>query len=216
MCAARSLRLAADCVSSIATVPVRLDGVYLATGVSGKALAALPGLSFVLHHHAVEPSDRLPRYLDLGLYAQLDGVPFTHSSNLLAALRVASERALKGAPFTEMAELGAWLRQELRALGLAPLAEEDSASPAIVTIALTSDFSSSQVGEQLASAGFELSFRSGYLTARNWIQISLMGECSREKIARLLDALRRTCDRGVSSRAAHLPTPPVAARRASA
>jgi len=189
LCAERGIHLAADCVSSIGTVPVRLGGVYLASGVSGKALGGLPGLSFVLHHHPVAPSTRLPRYLDLGLYAQLDGVPFTQSSNLLAALRVAGEHALRRAPFDQMHALATRLRVELRRLGYSLVAPEALASPAIVTIALPVQIRSNEFGERLARAGFELSFRSGYLLRRNWIQVSLMGECTREKIERLIAAL---------------------------
>jgi aspartate aminotransferase-like enzyme len=143
----------------------------------------------VFYDHHVAPSDRLPRYLDLGLYAQLDGVPFTHSSNLLAALRVASERALRNAPFTEMRDLAVSLRARLRALGYSIVAPDAQASPAIVTIALPPDQDVDDFGDQVAAAGFELSFRSAYLRNRNWIQVSLMGECSREKLARLLNAL---------------------------
>ena len=197
LCADRAIHLCADCVSSIGTVPVALDRVYLASGVSGKALGGLPGLSVIFHHHPVAPSPRLPRYLDLGLYAQLDGVPFTHSSNLLAALRVASEHALRRSPFGEMATLARWLRSELRALGYALVAPESAASPAIVTIALPAEVSSEALGERLATAGFELSFRSGYLRRRNWFQISLMGECSRERLDALLVALRTDARGGV-------------------
>jgi aspartate aminotransferase-like enzyme len=189
LCAARGIYLCADCVSSIGTVPLSLHGVYLASGVSGKALGGLPGLSMVFYDHHVAPSDRLPRYLDLGLYAQLDGVPFTHSSNLLAALRVASERALRNAPFTAIRELAVSLRSRLRALGYTIVAPDAHASPAIVTIALPPDQYVDEFGDQVAAAGFELSFRSAYLRNRNWIQVSLMGECSSEKLARLLNAL---------------------------
>jgi aspartate aminotransferase-like enzyme len=217
LCADRSIHLSADCVSSIGTIPMRLDGVYLASGVSGKALGGLPGLSMIFHHHAVAPSGRLPRYLDLGLYAQLDGVPFTHSSNLLAALRVASEHALRRAPFAEIASLARGLREELEALGYALVAPENVASPAIVTLALPDGVSAEAFGERLAAAGFELSFRSGYLRRRNWIQISLMGECSRERLEPLLTALRMDYRaRGVRGDDARLRHDRGAPRRASA
>jgi hypothetical protein len=55
--------------------------VWLASGASGKALASYPGLSFVFYQSALPANG--PRYLDLELYAR-DGVPFTHSSNLIA------------------------------------------------------------------------------------------------------------------------------------
>ena len=80
-------------MSAIGAVPVDLDGVLLASGASGKALGAFPGLSMVFYAGNVRPEPaRLPRYLDLGYYAQKDGVPFTHSSNLVAALDAALAR----------------------------------------------------------------------------------------------------------------------------
>ena len=60
----------------------------------------------------------------------------------------------------------------------------------ICSYALPPDVSSEALGNRLATAGFELSFRSGYLRRRNWIQVSLMGECSRERLEALLVALR--------------------------
>ena len=188
-CARRGIRLAIDCVSSIGTMAVRLENVWLASGSSGKGLGALPGLSFVFHARAVAPSDRLPRYVDLGLIADCDGVPFTHSSNLVAALRVAAERALRADAFAETAALSAWLRGALRARGFTLVAPERAAAPGILTIALRPGVTSEPLGQRLARAGFELSFRSGYLKRRNWIQIAVMGQCSRTNIERLLDAL---------------------------
>src|ERR1041385_7458953 len=74
-------------------LPIYLHGVYLASCVSGKGLAAFPGLSMVFYNHKLIPAPKaLPRYLDLGLYAANDGVPFTHSSNMLNALQAALRR----------------------------------------------------------------------------------------------------------------------------
>jgi GNAT superfamily N-acetyltransferase len=44
------VRLALDTVSSVGVVPVSLDGVWMATAVSGKGLAAFPGVAIVLHN----------------------------------------------------------------------------------------------------------------------------------------------------------------------
>src|SRR5687767_1954300 len=57
-----NLKLCLDCISSIGTTPVDLGGVYLASAVSGKALAAFPGLSMVFYHHALASAPKLPRY----------------------------------------------------------------------------------------------------------------------------------------------------------
>ncbi len=81
--------LCLDAVSAIGLVPVDLAGVRLATAVSGKGLAAYPGLAAVFHDGRLEHARRTPRYLDLAEYERMDGVPFTHSSNLVSALHCA-------------------------------------------------------------------------------------------------------------------------------
>jgi aspartate aminotransferase-like enzyme len=177
-------------VSAVGAVPLDLRGVYLASGASGKALAALPGLSFVFYDHDVAPSPtRLPRYLDLGYAADKDGIPFTHSSNLVAALDVALQRFVTNEPFQHMAALSAWLRPRLRELGLPMLVDNRWATPAIVTIPLPPDLSAIAIGDALQQYGLLVSYQSEYLVSRNWLQIGLMGHCTIEHLERLLDAL---------------------------
>jgi len=179
-----------DCISSIGTVPVDLQGVYLASGVSGKGLGAFPGLSMVFYDHDVHPSPKLlPRYLDLGLYANNKGIPFTISSNLVYALRTTLENWQREKAL-ENAEISAWLRTSLRDLGFRIVGPEANLSPAVITIALPPTMSSESLGSWLEESGYALSYRSEYLLKRNWMQICLMGESSRENIAPLLETLR--------------------------
>ena len=194
VCAERKVRLCLDCISSIGTVPVDLRGVYLASGVSGKGLAAFPGLSMVFYNHQVSPAPgRLPRYLDLGLHAAKNGVPFTTSSNLVYALGAALNRFQSDGAFYDSA-VSTWLKGRLRDLGFSIVADEAHASPAVITIALPAWLISSRIGDRLEEAGYLLSYNSDYLLERNWIQVCLMGECSREAIEPLLDELRRLRD----------------------
>src|SRR5262249_45735763 len=75
ICARRGIKLCLDCISAIGTAPVDLQGVCLASCVSGKGLGAFPGLSMVFYQDAVAPRpDKLPRFLDLGYYAAQSGV----------------------------------------------------------------------------------------------------------------------------------------------
>jgi len=186
LCAELGVHLCLDGISSIGTLPVDLGGVYLASAVSGKGLGSYAGLSMVFHNHAVEPaSDRLARYLDLGLYATQGGVPFTVSSNLVHALHAAVSGTDWPARFAETAKAGRWLRSRLRAVGLDVLAPAGHASPAVLTIPMPREIASTVVGRQLESAGYLLSYNSGYLLERNWIQICLMGEWTRESVEHL-------------------------------
>jgi aspartate aminotransferase-like enzyme len=183
----RSARVAADCVSAIGTVDVDATGVYLMTGVSGKGIGSFPGLSMVFHGGALRRHTRIPRYLDLSLYADAGSVPFTQSSNLVRALGVASRRTMLRGGLADLQRLGSWLRGELRDRGLTLVAAEHVSTP-IVTIALGPSHSSVEIGEALQERGFALSFRSTYLRTRNWIQIAVLGDCSRKKLRALLAA----------------------------
>jgi aspartate aminotransferase-like enzyme len=192
--AEKTVKLCLDCISAVGTVPVDLRGVYLASCVSGKAIAAFPGLSMVFYHHDLQPAPKaLPRYLDLGYYAEQDGIPFTHSSNLLYALQTALRRTSWPEKFNQIEETSKWLRTRLRQLGFELLAPDAHASPAVFTIILPREVNSRTIGAQLKSRGYLLSHQSGYLLKRNWIQICLMGEWEHENLKALPDVLADLC-----------------------
>lgn len=195
-----NLKLCLDCVSAIGAIPLDLRGVYLATGASGKALAAFPGLSVVFHDHNVrsEPT-RLPRYLDLGYYAEKHGIPFTHSSNLVAALDVALNRFETSEPFEQIVELSAWLRPRLRDLGFNILVPDADATPAVVTLIMPDD-GAATLGDALERQGMLVAYQSEYLVRRKWLQIGLMGHVSKHDLARLVAALEKTSPVAVRQR----------------
>jgi len=196
MCAAHDVKLCLDCISSIATVPVNLEGVFLASCASGKALRSFPGLGLVFYNHELKKAaGRVPRYLDLELYARSQGVAFTQSSNLVHALFAALKKVDWVARFAELSEVAAWLRPQLREIGFGLLIPDETASPAVMTLVLPADLSSVRVGGELQEAGFLLSCNSEYLASRNWIQICLMGEFAREKLVAMLNHLNRICFR---------------------
>jgi aspartate aminotransferase-like enzyme len=190
------LALCLDCVSAVGAVPLDLSDVYLASGASGKALASLPGLSFVFHSEDVVPQpSRLPRYLDLGYYAEKCGIPFTHSSNLIAALDAALARFDTPAPFEEIAERSRWLRVKLREIDLPVLVDDDRATPAVVTIPFDEIGRAASVGDALQQRGLLVAYQSEYLARRNWLQIGLMGRVQPEQLDRLVTMLARAVER---------------------
>ena len=192
LCSERGVKLAADCISTLGTTPVDLRGVWLASSASGKGLAGYPGLSLVFHHHDFVPSpDRLPRYLDLGMYSTAAGVPFTQSSNLVHALHAAVRRVDWPKHISELASASAALRGRLRKLGFNILAAEPCAAPGVVTLVLPREVDSGEIGRKLEKAGFLLSAHSEYLRSRNWIQICLMGEFKPESLDALVARLQR-------------------------
>jgi aspartate aminotransferase-like enzyme/predicted N-acetyltransferase YhbS len=192
LCRERGLRLSLDCISASGATPVDLTGVHLASGVSGKGLGGFTGLGLVFHNDELPPPrPDLPRYLDLRSYAAHDGVPYSTSSNLVNALYAAVTRFDPATRFRQLGEVSAWLRAELGRIGLPPLVSGPQAFPAVLTIPLPAGQSSRQVGERLLDEGFLLSFESGYLLARNWIQVCLMREASPELLEPLVAALVR-------------------------
>jgi len=201
LCERQGVKLCLDCISSIGTLPVNLEGVWLASCASGKGLRSFPGLGMVFYNHELKPATGpVPRYLDLELYARNQGVAFTHSTNLVHALHAAIKRVDWAKRFAELTEVSSWLRPRLRELGFHLVGKDSEASPAVFSIALPPELNSVKVGGQLHEAGFLLSYNSEYLRQRNWIQICLMGEFQREKVVSLLNHLNRIC-----FRRSHLP-----------
>lgn len=187
---AAGVPLVLDATSSVGVVPVDLGGVALATCTSAKGLAALAGLALVFHCDPLPPARRpVPRYFDLRAWAAAEGVPFTHSSNLVRALGAAWPRALEPASFSRRAELASALRAEVDALGLRTLVEPERASPGVLTLALGP--SAALVGTRLERARVRTSWRSRYLRERGWLQLCLFGEHSAEEVVLLGRALRR-------------------------
>jgi len=192
LCAARGVKLCVDSISTVGTMPVDLHGIYLATATSGKGLRGYPGLALVFHHHELKPApDRLPRYLDLGYYATQGGIPYTLSSNLLHALHAAARRVDWVRRFAEIREWSDYAHGRLRESCLEVVGSNAVTSPAVVTLALPPEMSSVKFGDTMQEAGFLLSYNSEYLRDKNWLQFCFMGECTREKVVSLLNALHR-------------------------
>jgi aspartate aminotransferase-like enzyme/predicted N-acetyltransferase YhbS len=183
-----NLKLCLDCISSIGAIEVDLEGVYLASGVSGKALKAITGLSFVFHHHDVKSSMRLPKYLDLGYYLEKDSIPFSHSSNLLEALLVSLED-FTTLTFDKVKEKYLIIRNELMTNGFRITTNEYQASPIIITIEVPNCISSVIIGESLLFQGYQLHYESAYLRERNWIQIACVGEYLEAEISKMVQLL---------------------------
>jgi len=189
VCAGCGIKLCMDCISSIGTVPVDLSGVYLASGTSGKGLASISGLSMVFHNHDFQPApDFLPCVLDLGIYQESNGIPYTIQSNLVYALFAALRTYDWKKRFENVCGWSTAIRRKLAAIDAPILAPDSCAMPAVVTIALPEIHSSETIGDMLKDHGVLISYRSSYLLERNWIQACMMGAENKptEKFVRLL------------------------------
>lgn len=186
-----SLKLCIDCVSSIGTHLFSLDDIYLASGVSGKALCSYPGLSFVFYNHDLSENKLLPRYLDLAFYKYSNGVPFTISSNLLYALKKALEIIDVGSVNKSNKQLMPFVREKLCELDVEVLSPSNHSSYSYLSLRLPSELNSESIGENLERKGFLLNYRSEYLIEKNLMQIALLGQKKKEDIDKFFSAFYR-------------------------
>lgn len=190
ICKKNNFKLCMDCISTIGLIPLDLNDIYLTSGVSGKGVGSVPGISFVLYNHEIKPHTKLPIYCDIGYYNKNNGVPFTMLSSLVLTLNTALNRVKFKERYDELAKLSSWLRSELKAIGFEIIGSENICSPAVITLKLPKDKSSKHFGELLDKMGYFLSYRSSYLIERNLVQFCLMGEHKKEDFTALLNILK--------------------------
>lgn len=190
LCDAHGVLLHIDGISSLGVVPCDWRGVRMATSVSGKALGGLTGMAMVFYDPAKlgTHSRSMPRYLDVRSYADKDGVPFSGSSTLLEAL-AAALRVQREVRAQERLALGQWLQARLALLQLPLVVDGPDRSPGVFTLRLPAPMSSRATGDALEASGLSCNYASSYLLQRNWLQICLMGEVSREGLELLCDRL---------------------------
>jgi aspartate aminotransferase-like enzyme len=199
LAARRGVQVAADCVSSVGAAPLPAHGVWMSTGVSGKAIGAYAGLSFVFASDgALEQTGgaNLPSSFDVRAAAEHEGPRFTMASPLLFALESAlasySSEAEANRRFTRQESLGRKVRSELMRIGIQPLARECDAAPCVTTFAVPYN----GFIEECRRAGFELGAESAYLRDRGWAQIATMGAVDSADLDRFFHGLHQ----GVMSR----------------
>jgi len=184
LCQAHGADLCLDAVSAIGLQTIDLSGVRFASAVSGKALGSFCGLAMVFHTGVLQQGNRLPRYLDLSAYESFMGVPYSQSSNLLAALDASLRLTDWPARWQKIQEADATLCAMLQAHGLqivgAPLR-----MPGIVTLAIPPDVRSAALLLAMQHQGYLLAGHSSYLLQRNWVQICLMGQLQNDLLEML-------------------------------
>jgi aspartate aminotransferase-like enzyme len=187
-------RVCVDSISSLGAVPLDLSAVYLATGASGKSLGAYAGAALIFADaEALRRLDRsrVPSYFDIVAALESEGPCYTFPSPTLAALEAAlsayatPEQAR--AAYARYADLGAYVRGQLRRVGLEPLAADEYASPVVTTFAPPGDETSTAFVARCRAWGFAIGGQSGYLAERRLVQIATMGAVTQEMFAPLFD-----------------------------
>ncbi|NOX53763.1 MAG: alanine--glyoxylate aminotransferase family protein, partial [Planctomycetes bacterium] len=188
--------LCVDAVSSLGAVPLSLQGVDLASGVSGKSLGSYPGVAIVFAEASrlgAVQRDRIPEYLDLQAALSAEGPRFTFPSSPLLALDEALHQYAtpdrRKARFSRYAELGRYVRSQLRNFGMAPMADEATAAPVITTFMAPAGKSSTEFVDLCRQWGYEIAGLSRYLQQRRLVQIATMGDVTLDDCERLFDCL---------------------------
>jgi aspartate aminotransferase-like enzyme/GNAT superfamily N-acetyltransferase len=196
LCKRYGVELCVDACSSVGTIPVNFKEVYFATTVSGKGLGSYPGLAIVFHREEIQPSTSIPRYLNMGMYEVNGSIPFTHSSNLVRALK----EALHFIEYEMHEKLAHRVRCVLSQGGFHILGDKNY-SPGVITIALEREQCSRQFGDVCKDRGILLSYESDYLVKRNWVQVALMGTQNERKVLKAMNILNKEYQSNVDSRA---------------
>lgn len=197
--------VAADCVSSLGAVELGACGerLFLATGVSGKAIASYAGLAFVFLSQgaiAMLEGRRICPTFDLVNAVRTTGPVSTLPSPLvLAGLQALRENygdsSARDARYCHYEELGRWTRAQIRDAGLEVLAAEQDAAPTISTFPLPWE----RFAEECQRAGFRIAHESDYLRARGWGQIATMGTLNRAALEPIFDVIRENQSQALSS-----------------
>jgi aspartate aminotransferase-like enzyme len=188
--------VAADCVSSLGAVDLCGFGpkLFLASGVSGKALGSYAGLAFVfLSARAtgmLRSAEICPTF-DVVAAAESIGPVTTLPSPIviaaLEALRAAYDGdARRSLRYRLYEDLGRWARMKIRESGLEILANEADAAPTITTFSLPSD----KFARECLQAGFRIAHESNYLQKRRWGQIATMGDLDRAALEPLFASMQ--------------------------
>jgi len=168
-------------------------GLFLASGVSGKALAAFAGLAFVfLSHEALQKvqGKMICPTFDLAAAMRSTGPVSTLPSPLLMAVLDALREhygcvADRKDRYEHYDQMGRWTRARMREMGLDVLAAEKDAAPTITTFPLPSP----EFAQDCLHAGFRIAHESDYLQRRNWAQIATMGNLDRNSLEPLFEAI---------------------------
>lgn len=192
----RGLRVCLDCVSTLGSVPLDLDGVFLATSTSGKCLGSLAGLAILLGNPGALRGlamEGVPLALDARAAFDTLGPRFTIASTLIntldAALGRFDSREKREAEYARLRRIGAMVRAGLRRLRAEPIAPDACASPSVTTFAPPAGVSPERFALVCRAAGFEINVHSPYLPPRGWAQIATMGNVQEHDVERVFNAL---------------------------
>lgn len=166
ICRRYNVLLCADCVSSFGSLPFSMEGVYLATGVSGKSIGTMSGLSFVFSNSEIVSCERIPAYLDIGLTTNAQ-IPYTMPSQLVHSLENALSAYENGGRYELLHNRWMFIEEEIERHKIELFTDHNY--PMIFTL---QEEQFPHLAEDARMSGFDLHYKSEYLKEKGLIQIS--------------------------------------------
>ncbi|SCC27758.1 Uncharacterized protein BW664_02465 [Bacillus mycoides] len=119
-----------------------------------------------------------------------DSIPYSHSWNLIYALREALKRFEDEEAFEKIKEAYAYIEQAITTMGLKLVSPKDHAAQIVLTIQLNEGQSTKAVGDALALQGYIVHYESAYLQKNNWIPIACLNHYKERDMKRMLNCLQ--------------------------
>lgn len=192
MCANKHIKVAVDCISTIGNTPVDLEGVYLASGTSGKGLAGYPGIAMVYFQPEIlnVSTKSIPKYMNLKHHSETNWVPYTVSTNLFYALQHAFNGIASEEHRQNIIRISDFIYEELAQLGFSFLGNYHDMMPGIISIICPVEINSYDLGVELEKNGFYVNYGGAYLRNANYFQICIMGHQEMANAKKLVDFLK--------------------------
>jgi aspartate aminotransferase-like enzyme/GNAT superfamily N-acetyltransferase len=200
LCRQSGICLALDAVSGLGCLPIPAEVDYC-SGVAGKSLGALAGLSLVgVHPNRVAglATQGIPASMNLAQALGQTGPGHTFASAPLFALHQALQNLASPAQlqqaYDHQSDLSRMLREGLRGLGISPLADDAVAAPNITTFGSPQGLTTPQFLDIAQGWGYTLAGASKYLEVRGLAQVATFGAITRDHVADFLSHLQTWMD----------------------
>ncbi|MFV0424591.1 MAG: pyridoxal-phosphate-dependent aminotransferase family protein [Bacilli bacterium] len=186
LCKTHDINMFVDCVSSFISDEVNIieQNIAIMTGVSGKAIGAIPGASFIvmkkdLFEKTLE-NNICSSYLNIANYYKFSQeksqTPNTPNITSFIALDIALIECINDNKQKRYITCSNYLRDEFEAMNIQFLIDRSLMSNTVTTIILPKHFSAQTVYDMLYNKGYTTYLTRGVFQDKNCLQICVMGE----------------------------------------
>ncbi len=183
LCKKYETKLFVDCVSSFGSdeVDITKQNISIMTGVSGKAIGAIPGASFIIMEKSLFEKcseDKPFFYLNLANYykfSKINQTPNTPNITSFIALDVALKSLKIKSNKERYLTCSNYLRDQFEKLGIEFVVKRELMSNSVTTIVIK-DISAKDVYDKLYKLGYTTYLTKGIYEKQNCLQVCVMGE----------------------------------------